>query len=123
MPGRTASAAALKHWFGASITTVWVCRKAFGVGGRATTKGSKRAIRAVARKGAEALKSKEWSDDELDAKAARSKAPGLRPPNRWTPERAGGPQTRWHFSVRTTPKASRRNSDGHARRCEGKGWR
>jgi hypothetical protein len=51
--------------------------------------GIKRAIRAAAKKGAEAIKVKEWTDEELDAKSALSKALGLRPGPRWTPERGG----------------------------------
>jgi hypothetical protein len=86
---RTESAQALKYHFGVTDGVVWRWRKAFGVGGRATTKGSKRAIRAAAQLGADAMKAKEWTDDELDAKAERSKALGLKPGPRWTPERGG----------------------------------
>jgi transposase-like protein len=86
---RTESAASLKHHFGVSAGVVWRWRKAFGVGGRATTKGSKRAIRAAAKKGATAVKEKVWTDDELDAKAATAKRLGLKPGPRWTPERGG----------------------------------
>jgi transposase-like protein len=86
---RTESAAALKYHFGASTTTVWAWRKNFGVGGRATTKGSKRAIRAAAKLGAEAVKAKEWTDEELDQKAATAKRLGLKPGPRWTAESGG----------------------------------
>jgi transposase-like protein len=86
---KTESAAALGHHFGVSAGVVWRWRKAFGVGGRATTTGSKRAIRAAAQLGAEAIKAKEWTDDELDAKAQTAKRIGLRPPNRWTAARGG----------------------------------
>jgi hypothetical protein len=87
---RTESAIALKHWFGAATTVVWRWRKAFGVGGRTTTTvGSKRAIRAAAKKGADANKVRVWTAEELDAKSANSKRLGLRPPPRWTPERGG----------------------------------
>ncbi len=41
------------------------------------------AITIAAKMGAAALKKKEWTDEELDAKSARSKALGLKP-NRWT---------------------------------------
>ncbi len=81
---RTESAAALKYHFGASTTTVWKWRKAFGVGGRATTPGSASAIRAAAQKGADAVKAKEWTDAELNGKAATSKRLGLRLVGRWT---------------------------------------
>jgi transposase-like protein len=86
---RTESAVALKHHFGVGAGVVWRWRKEFGVGGRATTKGSKRAIRAAAKLGALAVKAKEWTDEELDAKSAAAKRIRLRPPNRWTPERGG----------------------------------
>ena len=49
----------------------------------------RREIQKAAQLGAEAIKGKEWSDDELDAKAEAAKRVGLRPPNRWTPERGG----------------------------------
>ncbi|QJX00042.1 hypothetical protein [Frigoriglobus tundricola] len=86
---RTESATALKHWFGVSTGVVWKWRKAFGVGGRATTKGSTRAIRAAAERGGAAVKAKEWTDEELGRRAALSKRLGLRPPPRWTPGRGG----------------------------------
>jgi hypothetical protein len=86
---RTESAMALKHHFGVSSGVVWRWRKAFGVGGRATTQGSKRAISAAAQKGADAIKAKEWTDEELDAKSETSKRLGLKPGPRWTPARGG----------------------------------
>jgi hypothetical protein len=85
---RTESAVALKHWFGIDGRTVWRWRKAFGVGGRAT-RGSKRSIRAAAKKGAAAVKAKVWTDAELDARAERAKRAGRKAPDRWTPERGG----------------------------------
>lgn len=86
---RTESAAALRYWFGVSVTVAWKWRKSFGVGGRATTRGSRAAIRAAARKGAAAMKEKAWSPEELEAKAATARRVGLRPPTRWTPARGG----------------------------------
>src|SRR5262245_8755265 len=53
---RTESAVALRHWLGVSVGVVWKWRKAFGVGGRATTRGSRIAIHAAAVKGAAAIK-------------------------------------------------------------------
>ncbi len=85
---KTESATALKHHFGVSAGVVWRWRREFGVGGHATTKGSKRAIRAAAQLGANAIKAKEWTEAELDAKAATAKRIGLKPV-RWTPERGG----------------------------------
>jgi hypothetical protein len=86
---RTESAMALKHHFGVSDGVVWRWRRAFGVGGRATTKGSRQAIRGAAKKGATAMQAKVWTDAELDAKAETAKRIGLRPGPRWTPERGG----------------------------------
>ena len=86
---KTESAAALRYWFGASAGVVWKWRMAFGVGGRATTQGSKKAIRAAAKLATAGLKSKVWTDAELDAKAATAKRIGLRPGPRWTPARGG----------------------------------
>jgi hypothetical protein len=62
-----------------SALVVWNWRKAFGVGGHATTKGSRKALRSAARKGAEAIKSKERTDEDLAAKSELSKRLGLRP--------------------------------------------
>ena len=86
---RTESAAALQSWFGVSATVVWKWRKAFGVGGRATTPGSRAAIRAAARKGAAAMRARGWTADEREAKAETACRIGLRPPLRWTPARGG----------------------------------
>jgi hypothetical protein len=80
---RTESAKSLKYWFGVSGLLVWKWRKTFGVGGRATTEGSRKAIRAAAKKGAKAIKAKEWTDDELDRKAETAKRLGLKPTGRW----------------------------------------
>ncbi|HJZ57292.1 MAG TPA: hypothetical protein VKE74_20145 [Gemmataceae bacterium] len=79
---RTERTDALKHWFGVSTKTVWSWRKAFGVG-RLGTPGSKAAHAEVCRKGAEGIKAKVCSDEELDAKAALSKKLGLKPTGRW----------------------------------------
>jgi transposase-like protein len=80
---KTESAAALKHWFGVSAVVVWKWRKAFGVGGRATTKGSKRAIREAAKQGAAAMKAKVRTPAELRAKSRRSKRLKLKPTGCW----------------------------------------
>jgi transposase-like protein len=82
---KTESAVALRYWFGVSVGVVWKWRRAFGVGGRATTPGSRRAVRAAALQGAAAVRAKEWTDEELDAKAEAAKRCGNRPPPRWTP--------------------------------------
>jgi hypothetical protein len=90
---RTGSAEALKHWFGVGTHAAWQWRRAFGVGGHATTPGSRKAIRAAAIKGAAGTEAKEWTDAELDARAeaARERGQGsyLRP--RWTPGNGAWP--------------------------------
>ena len=50
---------------------------------------SKRAIQAAARKGADAMKAKVWTDEELDAKAVNAKRLGRRALSRWTLARGG----------------------------------
>jgi hypothetical protein len=82
---RTESAAALVHWFGVNAETVWRWRKAFVPGhGKFRTPGSERAHQKASQAGAEGIKAKVWTDEELDARAELSKRLGLRPPNRWT---------------------------------------
>ena len=85
---RTESAAALKYWFGVSAKVVWRWRATLQVGGRATTPGSRRAIRSAALKGAAAIKAKDWTDEELDRQAERAKRRGNRTV-RWTPKTGG----------------------------------
>lgn len=81
---RTESAQAPAYWFGVSTGVVWRWRRAFGVGGRVkTTKGTKRAIHGAAKKGAEAIKAKVWTDAERRAQSRRSKRLGLKPSGRW----------------------------------------
>jgi hypothetical protein len=82
---RTESATALRYWFGVGSHAVWNWRKAFGVGGHATTPGSRKAIWSAAVKGAAAMKVKDWTDEELDRKSVIAKRWGVRPGQRWTP--------------------------------------
>jgi hypothetical protein len=86
---RTESATALRYWFGVNITSVWKWRREFGVGGRTTTPGTRKAIRSAALKGAESQKAKKWTDKERTACSVRAKRLGLRPPARWTPKNGG----------------------------------
>ena len=72
------SAAALRYWFGVPVAVVWRWRKAMGVSGRATTRGSRKAIRSAAVKGAAGMKLKEWNDSECYVKAAIAKRLRLR---------------------------------------------
>lgn len=86
---RTESSRALQCWFGVSEHVVSRWRKAFGVAGRATTPGSKAAHRSACVAAGEALKAKQWTDEELDRKSRVAKKHGNRPPPRWTPGRGG----------------------------------
>jgi transposase-like protein len=79
----TESAEALKYHFGVSANVVWKWRKQFGVGGHATTKGSKRANRAASQRGAAAAKAKVWTAKERRARSRLSKRLGLKPTGRW----------------------------------------
>jgi hypothetical protein len=82
---KTESAEALKHWFGASTCVVWRWRKWQKID-RLGTKGSAKLHEQICKKGADAVRGKQFSDERCDAQAERSKKLGLRPPNRWTEE-------------------------------------
>jgi hypothetical protein len=86
---RTEAAATLKHYFGASATSVWAWRKAFGVGGHAGTRGTVAAHHVASRKGGRAMKARERTAAERKRKAKLSKRLGLRPGPRWTQGNGG----------------------------------
>jgi hypothetical protein len=86
---RTESAAALMYWFGVGSYAVWNWRKAFGVEGKFRTVGSDRAHQAASLVGAKAMKEKDWTDEEMNAKAEIAKRCGIKPGPRWTPETGG----------------------------------
>ena len=86
---RTESAAAMAYWFGVSNKTVCFWRRAFEVKGKFGTPGSEKAHLKASRKGAKAVKGKEWTEEEREKKRKLSKRLGLQPGPRWTPE-AGG---------------------------------
>jgi len=79
---RTESAESLRHFFGVTRGVVWRWRKAFGIP-RAGTPGSAVRIAESSAKGAAAMKSKEWTAEELDRKSKLSKRLGLKPTGRW----------------------------------------
>ena len=79
---RTESAESLEHFFGVTGGVVWRWRKAFGIP-RAGTPGSAARIGESSAKGAAAMKSKEWTAEELDGKSKLSKRLGLKPTGRW----------------------------------------
>jgi hypothetical protein len=64
---RTESAAAVMHWWRVTATVVCCWRRAFGVT-KINNEGSNRLVRAAAADGAEAVKQKEWTAEERDAK-------------------------------------------------------
>jgi hypothetical protein len=64
---QTESAEALKHWFGVSVKQVWRWRQCFSIG-RTDTPGSARLVQAAAQLGADAVKAKDWTEEELERK-------------------------------------------------------
>ena len=60
---RNESATAVMHWWGASQRAVWAWRKALGVG-RIDSAGSRRLIQAAAEQGAEAIRARDWTEEE-----------------------------------------------------------
>ena len=79
---RTESAESLEHFFGVTGGVVWRWRNAFRIS-RAGTPGSAARIAESSAKGAAAMKSKEWTAEELDRKSKLSKRLGLKPTGRW----------------------------------------
>jgi hypothetical protein len=119
---KTESAAALKHWFGVTAGVVWKWRKTFGVGGRVkTTKGTKRAIQAAAKLGAETQKAKVWTASERRARSRRSKRLGPCPLD--AGRARNGHRSKSHYSALTMMKPSRRSSGepGDRSRRSGRG--
>jgi hypothetical protein len=64
---RTESAAALMHHWGVGVKAVWNWRRCFAIG-RTDTPGSARLVQAAAEKGADAVKVKEWTEEERERK-------------------------------------------------------
>jgi hypothetical protein len=90
---KSESALALMYWWGVTKWTVWNWRKLLGVEGPAGTPGSQRLIQAAARRGAEAMRAREFTEAEreqrrrqaLEQDQGRYLVPGYHGP-RWTPE-------------------------------------
>jgi hypothetical protein len=68
---RHESAAAVMYWWRASATAVHNWRMALGVG-RTDNEGTARLVLAAAEKGAKAIKAREWTDEECDARSRRA---------------------------------------------------
>ena len=64
---RQESAAAVRYWWGLSVSTVWKMRKALSVT-RTNNEGTQRLVWHAAIRGAEAVKAREWTDEERAAK-------------------------------------------------------
>jgi hypothetical protein len=62
---RNESAAAVMHWWGASMTAVYHWRKALGTS-RTDNQGTARLMLAAAEKGAEAVKERLWTEEERE---------------------------------------------------------
>jgi hypothetical protein len=73
---RHESAAAIKYWWGASTTAVWAWRRALGVT-RRENEGTARLVQTAAQKGAEAVKTLDWSAEEREARGRRAVELGL----------------------------------------------
>ncbi len=81
---RAESAEALMYHFGVGSKAVWNWRRAFVPGeGKVRTAGDRNVQQRRSEAGNAALRGKEWTDEERDARAKRAKRLGLRPPNRW----------------------------------------
>jgi hypothetical protein len=66
---RTESAVALKYWWGIGTHAVWHWRRALKVN-KVDNPGTHRLIVAAAEKAAEAMRAREWSPAEIEAKRA-----------------------------------------------------
>lgn len=66
------SAAAIRYWFGVGVSAIWCWRRAFGVG-RMDSPGSRRAIEAAGRLGAEATKRRQWTPAERRQRSRAAK--------------------------------------------------
>jgi hypothetical protein len=73
---RHESAVAIRHWWGVSHSAVTRWRAALGVG-RTNNEGSNRLIRAAACVGAEAVKEREWTDQEREVRRRLNATKGL----------------------------------------------
>ena len=65
------SSIAIKHWWAVSVATVWAWRKAFGVE-QWETEGSKLLLAEVSALGAAAVKEREFSAEEREAKRVKA---------------------------------------------------
>jgi hypothetical protein len=71
---RSESAAALMYWWGVNGRTAWAWRKALGVEGRDGTEGSRRLIQAAAEKGADQVRGKPLSPEQVEQRRRTARA-------------------------------------------------
>jgi hypothetical protein len=62
---RSGSAAAVMYWWGASVSTVWLWRKALGVEGWTATEGTRRLLRGVWEKAAASVRGKRLPPEQV----------------------------------------------------------
>jgi hypothetical protein len=74
---RGESAAAVMFWWGVGCNTVWSWRKALGVEGRDGTEGSRRLIQAAAEKGADQVRGKPLSPEQVEQRRRTARALNL----------------------------------------------
>jgi hypothetical protein len=74
---RSESAAAVMFWWSVGCNAVWSWRKALGVEGRDGTEGSRRLIRAAAEKGADQVRGKPLSPEQVERRRRTARALNL----------------------------------------------
>jgi hypothetical protein len=72
---RTESAAALRYWWGVGVKQVWRWRQCYSIG-RTRTPGSARLVQAAAQLGADAMKEREWTEEEREQRRRETIASG-----------------------------------------------
>ena len=72
---RSESAAAVCWWWGVGVKQIWIWRKSLGVS-RTNNEGSRRLMHAASQKGADAMKEREWSDEEREQRRQQTIASG-----------------------------------------------
>lgn len=127
---RTESAESLLWLFGVSAGVVWKWRKKFGVSGTATTPGSKKSHQKASQRGADAMKAKEWTGDELATLTERlADARSRVRRSRWTSSNGGwrleelallGTDHDKHIAARfgRSPRSQRSECGGRFRRSQ-----
>jgi hypothetical protein len=74
---RSESAAAIMYWWGVSCNAVWSWRKALGVSGHGGTEGSRRLHQAACAKGADQVRGKPLSPEQVEQRRRTARALNL----------------------------------------------